>query len=106
MLFRKPSPIFYADAMKSFEPDPDDSLDEYPDPENQGDSADLDPADGQQICPHCGKIVYADTEDCQGCGFFLTDETESPEVSGYPTWRWLIIGLLLIVFLGGFYFLR
>lgn len=106
MLFRKPSLIFYADGMKSFEPDPDDSLDDYPDPEDQDDSADLDLADWQQTCPHCGKIVDADTEYCQGCGFLLADETESPEVSGYPGWRWLIIGLLLIAFLGGFYFLR
>lgn len=91
--------------MRSFESDPDDSIDEYPDSQDQ-DDPDTDHTDPYQICPHCGKSVYEDVVCCPTCGFFLTDEIEQSDVRGSQTWVWVIVGLLVIALFGGFYTFR
>jgi len=83
------------DAASENELDPDDR--ELPDP------ADMDPDEGDDpelvettVCPHCGKRIYEETQQCPQCHNYVTFE-EAP--ARKPPWFLIAVAVCLLIVL-------
>ena len=46
-------------------------------------------------CPNCKREIHEDSQQCPGCGHYLTDEDELPR--SHRPW-WLILGVLVCLY--------